>query len=44
MEGLIIWIVIIVGWAVIKGLSGPSEEEQIEAKENYSIKLNFRYK
>ena len=42
MEGLIIWIVIIVGWAVIKGLSGPSEEEQIEARRELFDKIKFQ--
>ena len=42
MEGIIIWIVIIIGWAVIKGLSGPSEEEQTEARKEIFDKIRFQ--
>ncbi len=42
MEGLIIWIVIIIGWAVLKGLSGPSEEEQTEARRELFDKIRFQ--
>ncbi len=42
MEGLIIWLVIIIGWAVLKGLSGPSEEEQTEANKELFDKIKFQ--
>ena len=32
MEGLLIWVIIIIGWAVISGLSQPTEQEQLEKK------------
>ena len=41
-ETLIIWLVIIIGWAVLKGLSGPSEEEQTEAKREFVDKIKFQ--
>ena len=42
MEGWIIWIIIIVGWAIIRGISEKGQEEKIkevfDENKNYIIK------
>ena len=42
MEGLLIWVIIIIGWAVISGLSQPTEQEQLEKKRELFDKIRLQ--
>ena len=42
MEGIIIWVIIIIGWAVISSLSKPTEQEQLEKQRELFDKIRLQ--